>query len=555
MKQIFLPGLLLLGSISLSAQIDLQLDLISDAFSAVVDITHAGDDRLFIVEQVGRIQIIQADGEVNASPFLDIDTKVGSGGERGLLGLAFHPSYDENGYFFVNYTNNDGNTVLARYQVSANDPELADSQSETILLTIIQPYDNHNGGALKFGPDGYLYISSGDGGDGGDPLDLGQDTSTPLGKILRIDVNNGPGTDPDYTLGDNYTVPASNPLADGPGGNLDEIWALGLRNPWRFSFDRLTGDMWIGDVGQGQLEEIDFEAAGSPGGLNYGWRCYEGSQAYNTTDCGPASSYTFPVYEYNHDLGCSINGGFVYRGTEYPLLQGLYLYSDYCSGRIWGLQEIDGEWVNDQLLMVPASQFVTMGEDAQGELYLGNLKGEVFQITDRSCPGNLAIDDMPISDDTYQANEMLTSSGTVENGSVVTFKAGQTILLKPGFQAQANITFRALIESCTPEANARLVIPSTEEQLSFYPALDLQIFPNPYRTETNIRYTLPETARVDIRIYDIYGQLVAQPLPAQQQEAGKYGLSFSAAELPAGIYLVVIRAGTKQQVGRMEVMR
>lgn len=557
MKSIFLPLCCLCFFIPSSAQINLQLDLVSNAFSAVTDITNAGDDRLFVVEQAGRIQIIQADGTVNTTPFLDIDAQVRSGGESGLLGLAFHPNYGENGYFFVNYINNDGNTVVSRFEVSSGDPDLADVTSETILLTLIQPEGNHNGGDINFGPEGYFYIATGDGGGAGDTRNYSQNPGQPFGKILRIDVDSGSGSGPDYNLGSNYTIPPSNPLIDGPGGDLDEIWALGLRNPWRFSFDRLTGDMWIGDVGQAEWEEIDFEPAGSPGGLNYGWRCYEGNEDYNTTGCGPAGTYTFPLFEYGHDVGCSVNGGFVYRGSC-PALYGLYLYSDYCTGRIWALEEVGGEWQNEELLQNAGAQFATMGQDYLGGLYLGSLNGSVFRITDTSCSGDcsdLIVDEQDIPDGTYQAGLQLTGTGTVTTGADVTFKAEESILLQTGFKAQMGSAFLAMIEDCEPVTSA---VAKPSIQVNDTPAssaLEVRLFPNPLKASTTIRYTLPQAAEVDIQVWDLYGQVVAQPVKTLIQQAGVHDLLFEAKELPAGVYLVIIRAGDQQRVERMEIAR
>jgi glucose/arabinose dehydrogenase len=370
--------LLLCGlALWLPAQISLSVDLVSDVFSEAIDITNAGDDRLFVVEKGGRIRILQADGQAAAQPFLDIDNRVGSNGsEQGLLGLAFHPDYANNGYFFVNYTNNSGNTVVARFSVSAGDPDMADPTSEKILLTVDQPRSNHNGGDLNFGPDGYLYISLGDGGGGGDPDGYAQNRLNLLGSMLRIDVDNG----------EPYGIPESNPFAE-DDATLDEIWALGLRNPWRFSFDRLTGDMWIGDVGQENIEEIDFQPADSPGGENYGWRCYEGNATYRTTGCGASANYTFPVhtYESNMPVGCSINGGFVYRGESYPLLYGKYLFSDYCSGRIWALSRNEAdEWVSTELFDGPNYHYTAMGEDNQGEIYITSVDGRIYQLRDQT---------------------------------------------------------------------------------------------------------------------------------------------------------------------------
>ena len=309
-------------------------------------ITNAGDGsgRVFINLQDGKI-IIWNGRRVLPTPLLDIDPLVGSdGSEQGLLGLAFHPHYATTGYFYVDYTDNNGDTVIARYHVSANDPNIADPNSALILLVIDQPYANHNGGQLAFGPDGYLYIGLGDGGSEGDPGNRGQDTTQLLGKILRIDVNNRVGLPPDCGSGSNYTIPADNPLADGRGGNCDEIWQTGLRNPWRFSFDRATGDMYIGDVGQNFWEEIDYTPAGNPGGQNFGWRCFEGNHPFNTQGCGPSRNYVFPILEYSHTVNgvCAVTGGYVYHGSALPRYVGAYFYGDYCGGQIWVAKRING---------------------------------------------------------------------------------------------------------------------------------------------------------------------------------------------------------------------
>ncbi|MEO8354767.1 MAG: PQQ-dependent sugar dehydrogenase, partial [Chloroflexota bacterium] len=281
-----------------------------------VDLQADGSGRLFVIEKPGHIRILQ-DGQLLDQPFLDITDRVGSrGNEQGLLGLAFHPQYAENGRFFVNYTNNNGDTVLARFQVST-DPNSADPNTELKLLGVDQPFANHNGGGLAFGSDGYLYAGLGDGGSAGDPMGNGQNTKTLLGKILRLDVDSA----------EPYVAPSDNPF-----GN--EIWAYGLRNPWRLSFDRVTGDLYIGDVGQGAWEEIDFLAAGSAGGANFGWDFREGAHDY---EGGGPEGLIDPVAEYSHpEGGCSVTGGYVYRGSM-PEWNGIYLYGDYCTGIIWGL--------------------------------------------------------------------------------------------------------------------------------------------------------------------------------------------------------------------------
>lgn len=359
------------------AQDRIVLEEYARGLSNPVDITHAGDDRLFIVEKGGFIRILEANGSLVATPFLDIDSLVRSNeSERGLLGLAFHPNYASNGYFFVNYTNNDGDTQISRFSVSSDDPNIADAASQKRLLKVEQPYENHNGGDLAFGPDGYLYIGLGDGGLGGDPVNAGQTRTTLLGKMLRIDIDNG----------DPYAIPTSNPFAD-TDFTLDEVWALGLRNPWRFSFDRLTGDLWIGDVGQGLWEEVDMQLANSPGGENYGWRCYEGNAAFNTNGCPDGGDFVFPIYDYtsNFTEGCSVTGGYVYRGTAFPDLYGHYVYTDFCSGRIWTLYPdgADG-WTNTEWLNGANSEYSSFGEDQAGELYLAAYSGgQIFRVIDQ----------------------------------------------------------------------------------------------------------------------------------------------------------------------------
>lgn len=358
---------------------DLGLQLLAGGFTDPVDIAHAGDSRLFIVEQGGVIKIID-EGSVLPTPFLDISTIVNSGAnERGLLGLAFHPDYSTNGYFFVNYTNASGNTVVARYTVGAN-PDIADSGTALQIITIVQDFNNHNGGDLNFGPDDYLYIGMGDGGDGGDPNNRAQDGQNLLGKMLRIDVDNPP-------MGSNYGIPGDNPFV-GNAAVLDEIWALGLRNPWRFSFDSGTGDMYIADVGQGSWEEIDHQPAGSSGGDNYGWRCYEGNNTYNTTGCGPIGNYTFPIHAYTSDLptGCSVTGGYVYRGSTYPKMVGKYIYTDYCSGRFWMLEPDGmGGWTNTFLKVFSGFSYASFGVDVSGELYVSDVNtGSIYQVIDNS---------------------------------------------------------------------------------------------------------------------------------------------------------------------------
>lgn len=372
----FLTGLL---ALQISAQPQIQLTEFATGLNQPLSITNMGDERLFVLEQGGQIQIVNPDGGINAEPFLDISDRIVSGGEQGLLGMDFHPDYSNNGYFYVNYTNTEGNTHISRFSVSETDPDIALPDSEMILLSIDQPYTNHNGGNIVFGPDDYLYIGTGDGGAGGDPEDRAQDSTTLLGKMLRIDVDGG----------NPYGIPADNPFAGNPAAE-DEIWALGMRNPWRFSFDRLTGDLWIADVGQNEYEEVNLEPAVSDGGLNYGWRCYEGNHEYNLQGCLSADHYTFPVHEYSHSAtgGCSVTGGFVYRGTQYPAMQGNYFFADYCSDEIWTLYDDGGEWMLSSQGEYPGNNFSAFGEDADGELYItGISSGILYKISDTTTTG------------------------------------------------------------------------------------------------------------------------------------------------------------------------
>ena len=354
----------------------IQLQPIASGFASPVTVTNAGDGsgRLFIVQQFGQIRIL-INGTVLPTPFLDIHELVSCCGEQGLLGLAFHPDYASSGFFYVDYTDVNGNTRVARYTVSKNDPNVADPKSAYPILTQVQPFSNHNGGQLAFGPNGYLYIGLGDGGSGGDPQENGQNLQTWLGKILRVD-NNGddfPG-DPNR----NYAVPANNPFVGNPNA-LDEIWAYGVRNPWRFSFDRQSGDLFIADVGQSAWEEIDFQLAASTGGENYGWDVLEGMHCFEDQPPGSCDQFlngesTLPVLEYSHSLGRSVTGGYRYRGQLYPQLNGIYFYADLCSGTIWGAIQDNGGWVSQDLLHSGLT-VTTFGEDESGEVYVADYSG------------------------------------------------------------------------------------------------------------------------------------------------------------------------------------
>lgn len=337
-----------------------------DGLTRPLDLQHAGDERLFIVEQPGAIRIVR-DGQLLEQPFLDLRERVvDAANEQGLLGLAFHPDFDQNGAFFVNYTGQNGDTFVSRFVVSG-DPDRADPASERILLTVDQPFANHNGGGMVFGPDGYLYLSTGDGGSAGDPRGNAQDLSTLLGKLLRIDVD----------AGDFYAVPADNPFIERQDAR-PEIWAYGLRNPWRFAFDAATGDLFIADVGQNAWEEVNFEPADSAGGRNYGWDFREGAHPFEGDPGG--RDLVDPVAEYGREFGCSVTGGPVVRAPSLPAWRGVVLYGDFCSGIVWGLlRAAEGRWLNERLYSTDLN-ITSFGVDAAGEVYLLHRGGSVHRL-------------------------------------------------------------------------------------------------------------------------------------------------------------------------------
>ena len=372
------------------SKVKVDWQLFADGLRDPVAIGNAGDGsgRLFILEKGGKVRIFQ-DNAVLAEPFLDVSGKIvrlnADYDERGLLGIAFHPQFKTNGRFFVYYSAPrragapagwNHTSHLSEFHVSASDPDKANAASERVLLEVDEPEFNHNGGQLAFGPDGYLYLGLGDGGAGGDTglghndrTGNGQDRTTLLGKILRIDVN-GDGA---------YGIPTTNPFY-GLSSARNEIWAWGVRNPWRFSFDRQTGDLYIGDVGQDLWEEIDFQPAASKGGENYGWRVMEGTHCYNAASCS-RGSLVLPVAEYKHDGGnCSVTGGYIYRGSLYPGMAGLYFYGDYCTGNVWGLsRDANGRWRTAQMKDAGV-QIQSFGEDEAGEIYLAGANGQIYRL-------------------------------------------------------------------------------------------------------------------------------------------------------------------------------
>ncbi|MCF6288253.1 MAG: PQQ-dependent sugar dehydrogenase [Proteobacteria bacterium] len=396
MKKILQIITLSLLTIVANAAIPVDLDLtLVGTVAGNVGVRHAGDgsNRLFVISKGGTIRVFDDQDNLLPTPFLDIQSKIVGGSERGLLGLAFHPDYATNGFFYVNYTKaspNTGDTIIERYQVSTSDPNVADVSSGTVLLRIVQDFSNHNGGDILFGPDGYLYIPLGDGGDGNDPENRAQSMDQLLGKLLRIDVD-GSLVASDNACGleaANYGIPADNPFAsDLPDAETcDEIWASGLRNPWRSSFDRLTGDFFSGDVGQVTREEINFQPATSTGGENYGWRCREGDVATPGIICTDPPAFVEPILVQPTGSNCSIMGGYRYRGPIIGI-QGQYIYGDFCSGRIWFATESGGTWSDELWSQTLGTS--SFGEDEQGNVYLSNLGGEFYRIT-----GTTTIDDL-----------------------------------------------------------------------------------------------------------------------------------------------------------------
>ena len=354
----------------------IELEDFADGFSSPLALKNAGDERLFVVEQGGVIKIVDLNGVVNTTPFLDIQSIVNAGGERGLLGLAFHPEYQANGRFFVHYSNSSGDTQISEFSVSTSNPDIANPNSEVMLLTVSQPFSNHNGGTIAFGPqDGYLYIGLGDGGGGGDTNNNAQNPTLLIGKLLRIDIDTQSG-------GNNYSIPSDNPFIGDPN-TRDEIWATGLRNPFRFTMDPETNSIWIGDVGQNAREEVN-RASLSQAGLNYGWRCYEGNAPFNTSGCPDESELTFPVFDYSWNGGGSVIGGYVYRGDLYADLQDVYVFGDI-DGMISTL-DIDDNYINQG--QFPGT-WVAFGQDINKELYSVNLGGSIFKI----AGGVLSVDE------------------------------------------------------------------------------------------------------------------------------------------------------------------
>jgi hypothetical protein len=534
----YLTGLLvLLFAISGATQPQLELQPFATGLNQPIDIVNAGDDRLFVIQQRGLIRIIDADGTVHSDPFLDLTALVSqSGNERGLLSLVFHPGYDENGFFFVNYTRQeDGATVVARYSADADNPDQGDPDSAKEILTIDQPFANHNGGQLLFGPDGYLYIATGDGGSGGDPEDYAQTHTTLLGKMLRIDI--------DVDDESPYAIPEDNPFAH-DDFTRDEIWALGLRNHWRNSFDRYTGDFWIADVGQNEREEVNFQPADSEGGENYGWRCYEGSIPYNLDGCGDTDYYTFPVFEYGHiGSGCSgsVTGGYVYRGAVNNGMFGHYIFADYCTGNFYHIIPTEEGFEGALLDGFSPLQYATFGEDRYGELYVAlRGEGEIRRVVETSDCGPVARIKNAVSPIHLESGESVTLEAFYHPSLDYQWHReempleGQTgpslEVTEPGVYS-VSVTNPGNHCSNTSEP-----VEVTMEGVSA--ALPQQegtrVFPNPASQYLHIE-GLPATGTSNIRVLDLLGKTVFQ-----QEVSNEINVTIKTREWPAGFYLLQV---------------
>ncbi len=555
---------------TLSAQPDLAFESWVSGFSFPVDIANAGDgtNRLFIVEQRGIIKIIENNTTL-ATPFLDIDAIVRSGGERGLLGLAFHPDYENNGFFYVNYTNNQSDTRVSRFSVDPNDANLADVNSEVILLEIEQPFNNHNAGDLNFGPnDGYLYIAVGDGGSGGDPGNRSQDGDCLLGKMLRIDVDGGGNTSSstqsggncDFISSANYTIPSDNPFVS-DANVLDEIWSLGLRNPWRFSFDPTDGKMWIADVGQGQWEEVNIEKGGE-GGLNYGWRCFEGDHTYNSSGCN--DTYTSPNFEYDHQDGWSITGGYVYRGSMYPNMAGYYIMADYGSDKVWALlQKADGSITSTTYENTDINSTSSFGEDESGELYAASLSGTIYKVEDNSV--------LPVA--------LSTFSGNHKNGKNQLFWTTESEINLDYFEIEKSIdgqTFEAIGKVRTPfetfdprrsyqfedpepaigQQYYRLKMVDKDRTFEYSPLVNiktstpfaLSIQPNPNNGKFSILANSKLKGRASLKVYNTKGLII---LDEEIEQIDDYQSTLDLSQYPKGIYLIQISTDSSTESKRM----
>lgn len=510
------------------AGFDLELEQIATGLTRPCEIVNDGvhEDRMYIVEQPGRVRIMDLEGNIEPQPLLAIESQVNSSGnEQGLLGLAFASDFAESGHYFVNYTATQGGitrTVVSRFTAGGPDFTSTEAGSEEVVIEIVQDFGNHNGGQLDFGPDGYLYIALGDGGSGGDPNNRSQDLGSLLGKMLRIDVSELP-----------YTIPPDNPFIDDPEA-LDEIWAYGLRNHWKNAFDELTGDLYMADVGQNAVEEVNFEPAGFEGGGNYGWRCYEGSQAFNLTGCD-GDDYIFPVMEYTHpSVGngsrCSITGGRVYRGTVYENLIGKYFAVDLCSGEYWVIWQENGEWQEFLSSSTLTNSLVAFGADLAGELYAvrGGLNGTIHKVRENCSllAANVTLEENTLSVDLEGVEYVWFLDGTL-----LTTTTDSAIEIDENGVYNVQVT---TAEGCSINAPA---VDVTSLSTSDHSVQRLGLYPNPAQSELRI---VPSGAfntagMISVSVFGTDGRLMMRETRAALSENG---ISLNVDALPAGFYIV-----------------
>ncbi len=524
MKNLLLSGTFLLTNLLAHGQLSIVLQQAATGLSGAVDIEHAGDDRLFVVRQPGTISVVAADMTVLPTPFLNIQSQVtSSGNEMGLLGIAFHPDYANNGFFYVNYTNGNGASRISRISrfVVSSDPNVADPNSEFVILEVSQPFSNHNAGDLMFGSDGYLYIPWGDGGSAGDPGDRSQDLMEPMGKIFRIDIDNGSP----------YAIPPSNPFANAVD-TLPEIWGIGLRNPWRASFDRLTNDLWIGDVGQNAREEVDFWPSNGAPAPNFGWRCVEGDIPFNTAGCLSQSSYVGPVSVHDNiaiagGTWCSVIGGRVYRGSAFPQMQGQYIYTDYCATD-WYMLESDGMggFMRSQIASNTGINFIAaIGEDVDGELFAARESNGIIY---RICP-----DEPPVL--VLDGNGMLTATDAV---TYTWFLDGVQIsdttqILDPMNMGGDYFVVADIGNGCTFQSNTVTVSPSSVGVIDITDRI--RLFPNPTDASMFVELSNTYQGEVSLEILDVRGQLV------KTIDAARTSFRIDTKELSNGQYNLTVR--------------
>lgn len=516
------------------------LEQVASGFSQITDLANCGDERMFVVQRGGSVRIIDGNGNTLPTPFLTIPSNqiISGGQEQGLLSLVFHPDYANNGEFFVNYTapglGGDGHSRVSRFRVSG-DPNVADVASEQILYVLPQPYGNHNGGDMEFGPDGYLYVGFGDGGSANDPQNHGQTHSSALGTMLRLDVDGG----------DPYAIPADNPFVN-TQDTLPEIWATGLRNPWRFAFDELTGDLYIGDVGQNAWEEVNFMAAGEGAGANYGWRCYEGNANFNLNGCLPASAYVFPVAVHANSFNnwCSITGGRVYRGSDYPRLYGRYFYTDFCKPELRSLaRDGEGAWQTTVVLASSVAQVSTFGTNSAMELFLARLPGTIHRIKD-ACTA-------PAPVITVNGIELTSTPGSAYawtlNGTLIPGADAQT------YTATENGVYQVLVEVNTGCVQASAPVEVTGVGMEELAAATLLLWPNPAGDQLRISGIPAGANDMRLELHDQAGRIVAAYNPARLRD----GMTLDISRLQQGAYIVLLRdgSGVMHMATRLTVVR